>query len=544
MGKIKVSIVNPSTLKLEEKGEIGDVIDLQELQKVDNTLILDAINRTKDETYKTLLQKELLQQEANKKIALNELENKLKADYEGLKLEKERLALIVESNNEKLLNEMNTTKTALTAKFSIEKNRLESKIVELEKSIEEQKKFVALETEKNKLEEFNTKLNNLYKQLSDKEREIEKLQTSLETSKAETNQSLVLLETQKKAEFTEALSKVERENEQLKLKLEAEEDKKTLAISEAVSKKVDLINEKEMSIQKLQSELVKAENVKKLNEQSLQSEYEIKIKAVQQERDFYKDLKAKASTKMVGETLEQHCEIEFNKLRATAFKNAYFEKDNDAKTGSKGDYIFKDYEDDGTEIVTIMFEMKNEMDTTATKHKNEDFFKELDKDRQEKGCEYAILVSLLEIDNELYNQGIIDVSHRFPKMYVVRPQFFIPMITLLRDSARNASQVKRQLVEIKNQNVDITHFEDDLNEFKTKFANNYRLASDKFTKAIDEIDKTIDHLIKTKEALLSSENNLRLANNKAEDLTIKKLTKNNPTMKQSFDALKSDGDDK
>jgi hypothetical protein len=243
---------------------------------------------------------------------------------------------------------------------------------------------------------------------------------------------------------------------------------------------------------------------------------------------------------MLGETLEKHCEIEFNKIRATAFRNAYFEKDNDAKSGSKGDFVFKDYEDDGTEIVTIMFEMKNEGDTTATKQKNEDFFKELNKDRNEKGCEYAILVSLLEIDNELYNQGIVDVSHRYPKMYVIRPQFFIPMITLLRNSARNASQVKRQLVEVKNQNLDITNFENELNDFKSKFANNYRLASEKFSKAIEEIDKTIDHLNKTKEALLSSENNLRLANNKAEDLTIKKLTKNNPTMKQAFDNLNVD----
>lgn len=544
MAKIKVSIVNPTTLKLEEKGEIGDTIDLQELQKVDNTLILDAINNTKDDTYKALLQKEVLQQEANKKIALNELERKLKVDYENLKFEKDRLALIVGSIDEKLLIEKNTTKTTLTAEFSIEKSKLESKILELERSIEEQKKLVALETEKNKSEEFNAKFDDLNKQLNEKEREIEKLQTFLESANDKANQSLILLETQKKAEITEALSKVEKEKEQLRFKLEAEENKKTLAISEAVSKKIDLINEKEIAIQKLQSELIQAENVKKLNEQSLKSEYDIKIKAVQQERDFYKDLKAKASTKMVGETLEQHCEIEFNKLRATAFKNAYFEKDNDAKTGSKGDYVFKDYEDDGTEVVSIMFEMKNEMDTTATKHKNDDFFKELDKDRQEKGCEYAILVSLLEIDNELYNQGIVDVSHRYPKMYVIRPQFFIPMITLLRDSARNASQVKRQLVEIKNQNLDITHFEDDLNEFKSKFANNYRLASDKFTKAIEEIDKTIDHLIKTKEALLSSENNLRLANNKAEDLTIKKLTRNNPTMKQAFDGLKSEEENK
>lgn len=384
MAKIKVSIVDSSTLKLEEKGDIGDTIDLKELKAVDDTLILDSIHHRKDEIYNHLLKQEVQQQEANKKIALTELENKLRIEIEKLKTEK---AIVV---------------------------------------------------------------------------------------------------------------------------------------------------------QQLKAELAQADNVKTLSEKTLKESYEFKLKQKEEAIEYYKDLKARVSTKMLGETLEKHCEIEFNKIRATAFRNAYFEKDNDAKSGSKGDFVFKDYEDDGTEIVTIMFEMKNEGDTTATKQKNEDFFKELNKDRNEKGCEYAILVSLLEIDNELYNQGIVDVSHRYPKMYVIRPQFFIPMITLLRDSARNASQVKRQLVEVKNQNLDITNFENELNDFKSKFANNYRLASEKFSKAIEEIDKTIDHLNKTKEALLSSENNLRLANNKAEDLTIKKLTKNNPTMKQAFDNLNVD----
>ena len=239
---------------------------------------------------------------------------------------------------------------------------------------------------------------------------------------------------------------------------------------------------------------------------------------------------------MVGESLEQYCENEFNKLRATAFPNAYFEKDNDARTGSKGDFIYRESAD-GVEFISIMFEMKNEMDTTATKHKNEDFFKELDKDRKEKGCEYAVLVSLLEADSELYNTGIVDVSYRYEKMYVVRPQFFIPLITLLRNAALNSLKYKTELAVIRNQNIDITHFEEDMNDFKEKFSRNYRLASEKFQKAIDEIDKTIDHLQKTKEALLSSENNLRLANNKAEELSIKRLTKNNPTMKQKFEEL-------
>ncbi len=245
------------------------------------------------------------------------------------------------------------------------------------------------------------------------------------------------------------------------------------------------------------------------------------------------------STKMVGETLEQHCEIEFNKLRATGFQNAYFEKDNDAKTGSKGDYIYRESTPEGTEFISIMFEMKNEMDTTATKHKNEDFFKELDKDRNEKGCEYAVLVSLLESDSELYNSGIIDVSYKFPKMYVIRPQFFIPMITVLRNAAMNSIQYRQQLTEFRNQNIDISNFEAEMNDFKDKFGRNYQLASDKFQKAIEEIDKTIDHLNKTKEALLSSENNLRLANNKAQELSVKRLTKNNPTMAKKFEELKA-----
>ena len=264
--------------------------------------------------------------------------------------------------------------------------------------------------------------------------------------------------------------------------------------------------------------------------------YEEKLKNKDEQIAYYKDFKAKQSTKMIGESLEQHCHNEFNKLRPL-FKNSYFEKDNDARTGSKGDFIFREFSPDGVEFISIMFEMKNKNETTATKHKNEDFFKELDKDRREKNCEYAVLVSLLEEDSELYNSGIVDVSYRYEKMYVIRPQFFIPLITLLRNAALNSLQYKRELSVIRNQNIDITHFEEDMNDFKEKFGRNFRLASEKFQKAIDEIDKTIDHLQKTKEALLSSENNLRLANNKAEELSIKRLTKNNPTMQQKFEEL-------
>lgn len=302
------------------------------------------------------------------------------------------------------------------------------------------------------------------------------------------------------------------------------------------SKIDEIVSQKEKNITDLKNKIELDGKEYKLKEQSLKDNYENKLKTKDEMIAYYKDLKAKQSTKMIGESLENHCYAEFNKLRPL-FKNAYFEKDNDAKTGSKGDFIFRDYSDENEEFVSIMFEMKNEADETATKHKNEDFFKELDKDRKEKNCEYAVLVSLLEIDNDYYNDGIVDVSYKYEKMYVIRPQFFIPIITLIRGAAINTLKYKKQLIEIQNQNIDISHFEENMNAFKEGFSRNYRLASEKFNKAIDEIDKTIDHLQKTKEALLSSENNLRLANNKAEDLTIKKLTNNNPTMKKMFDEL-------
>ena len=308
-------------------------------------------------------------------------------------------------------------------------------------------------------------------------------------------------------------------------------------------KVVDLENSlklKEMenknNLNELKSKLEIETKEYKIKEQNIKEVYENKLKSKDEIIDYYKDLKARQSTKMIGESLEKHCQEEFNKLRPL-FKDAYFEKDNDIKTGSKGDFIFRDYHNN-QEFVSIMFEMKNEDDKTATKHKNEDFFKELDKDRREKNCEYAVLVSLLEIDNDYYNTGIVDVSHKYPKMYVIRPQFFIPIITLLRGAAMNSLSYKKELEIVQNQNIDISHFEENMNSFKEGFARNYRLASDKFKKAIDEIDKTIDHLQKTKEALLSSENNLRLANNKAEDLTIKKLTHGSETMAKMFDELK------
>jgi hypothetical protein len=320
----------------------------------------------------------------------------------------------------------------------------------------------------------------------------------------------------------------------LKAKLDATGVVQKLAITEAVG-----VVERERDA--LKNGLARAELEKQLAEKSLKDKYETQIKDRDDAIERLRDMKARLSTKMVGETLEQHCETEFNRIRATAFPRAYFEKDNDARTGSKGDYIFRDLDEAGTEIVSVMFEMKNENDRTSTKNKNEDFLKELDKDRLEKGCEYAVLVSLLEPDSELYNTGIVDVFHRYPKMYIVRPQFFIPIITLLRNAAMNSLKYKSELALVRAQNIDITNFENNLETFKTAFARNYDLASNSFKKAIDEIDKSIDHLQKTKDALLGTDRNLRLANDKAQDVTIKKLTRGNPTMAAKFSELQTSG---
>lgn len=325
---------------------------------------------------------------------------------------------------------------------------------------------------------------------------------------------------------------------ELRARLNAAQTERELAIQKVTSEKKDELIDSQREIDKLTYQLKEAAAASREKEQELRESYKRELSSKDEVIAYYKDLKTRLSTKMVGETLEQHCEIEFNRLRSAAFPNAYFEKDNDARTGSKGDYIFRESTSDGIEFLSIMFEMKNEMDTTASKKKNEDFFRELDKDRQEKGCEYAVLVSLLEPDSELYG-GITDVSYRYPKMYVIRPQFFIPIITLLRGSALHTVEYRRQLAEIRNQNIDISHFEEEMNDFKTRFGRNYDLASRKFKTAIEEIDKTIDHLQKTKDALLSSENNLRLANDKAQELSVKRLTKNNPTMQAKFKELEA-----
>ena len=361
-----------------------------------------------------------------------------------------------------------------------------------------------------------------------KEQEIQSLKAQLQQVQSEKESESRLAEVEKSQMLQEATVQKDQEIQSLKSQIELKEAGQQQAITQAV-------NTVEKERDQLKNSLSQSELEKQVSEKALKDKYETQIKDRDDAIDRLKDMKSKLSTKMVGETLELHCETEFNRVRAMAFPHAYFEKDNDASQGSKGDYIFKDHDSSGTEIVSIMFEMKNESDTTATKKKNEDFLKELDKDRNEKGCEYAILVSLLEGESELYNTGIVDVSHRYPKMYIIRPQFFMQMITLLRNAAMNSLSYKNELALMKTQNVDVTNFENDLDKFKTAFGKNYDLASRKFQTAIDEIDKSISHLQKTKDALQSTDRNLRLANDKAQNVTVKKLVNKNPTMKAKFD---------
>lgn len=373
--------------------------------------------------------------------------------------------------------------------------------------------------------------------MADKERLIQQLNAQL--AEGETKQKLAVSEAvqDKDRELAERATEIT----ELRAQLAQWETEKKLAVSEAVQGKDRELSEKETKILELEGQLTSREAQYQLHEQSLKEQHAIALRLKDEQIEQYKDFKARQSTKMVGESLEQHCLNQFNAYRMGAFPRAYFEKDNDASSGSKGDFIFREASVEGVEFISIMFEMKNEMDTTATKHKNEDFFKELDRDRREKNCEYAVLVSLLESDNELYNTGIVDVSYRYPKMYVVRPQFFIPIITLLRNAALNSLQYRQELQVIRDQQIDVVHFEENMTAFKEAFGRNYRLASEKFQTAIEEIDKSIDHLEKIKKALLSSENNLRLANDKAEDLTIKKLTKNAPSVREMFDRLEDEG---
>ena len=386
-------------------------------------------------------------------------------------------------------------------------------------------------------EEFRKDLQEREKQFnSEKDTALEIQEANLERKYEKVSQTL-------KDEYTKKLNDQQAKINELTSKLENINNDHANAIKLQETKyQLELQEEKSKNIQELEKVTTKLETSKSeylIKETSLKATYEEKLKAKDEQIAYYKDFKARQSTKIVGESLEVHCNTEFNKLRPL-FKNAYFEKDNDAKTGSKGDFIFKDYDDEGTEITSIMFEMKNEADMTASKHKNEDFFKELDKDRNEKNCEYAVLVSLLEIDNDYYNTGIVDVSYRYPKMYVIRPQFFIPLITLIRSMGLNTLDYKKELEIVQNQNIDISNFEDSLNKFKNDFGRNYALASKKFTTAIEEIDKTIDHLQKTKEALLSSDKNLRIANDKIDNITIKKLTNNSKSIRDMFTKLKEE----
>lgn len=390
---------------------------------------------------------------------------------------------------------------------------LHNRLSENAKQAEADKRLALAEQASKNEREIAKNSANLQKELSEKEREIAELQAKNAEVLADLRAQLAQAEIAQKLAVSEATAPIQQQLDKLKNELDTQ---------------VDRARQNEDTI-KMQA---------KLREASLVSKYEGEMKFKDEEIERLKDMKVRLSTKMVGETLEQHCQTEFNRLRATAFKDAYFEKDNDARTGSKGDYIYRENDENGNEIISIMFEMKNENETTATKHKNEDFFKELDKDRKEKKCEYAVLVTMLEADSELYNTGIVDVSYKYDKMYVIRPQFFIPMITLLRNAALNAQAYRAELAAVRAQNIDISKFEENMEAFKAGFARNYDLASRKFKEAIDSIDKTISQLQKTKDALLSSENNLRLANDKASDLTIKKLTRGNPTMAAKFADLK------
>lgn len=421
--------------------------------------------------------------------------------------------------------------------FQIDENDYQSIVKqirdrEFEKEIESRDKQHEIDKE-NAVKLSEAKLREKHaEEIGKKDNEIFELKNKIQVGEEQKSNEIKIKESEVKEKSREEINKLTLEVNDLKAKLKLKDTENELATK-------DIINEKEKAINDLKSKLENDKNEFLLKEKSLKEGYEEKLKSKDEQIAYYKDFKARQSTKMIGESLEVHCNNEFNRIRPL-FGNVYFEKDNDAKSGSKGDFIFRENDEDGTEIISIMFEMKNEADETATKHKNEDFLKELDKDRREKNCEYAVLVSLLEIDNDYYNDGIVDMSHRYPKMYVIRPQFFIPLITLLRGAAMNAFSYKKELITVQNQNIDISHFEENMNNFKEGFARNYRLASDKFHKAIEEIDKTIDHLQKTKDALLSSENNLRLANNKAEELTIKKLTSNSETMARMFDELKNE----
>ena len=499
--------------------------------KVDEAGFADILKQVRDRQFDDELQKRLKIAENEKESAVKLAEAQLKQSLAKDIAEKDKQLAELKARNELELAEQLSKK-----EFELAEMKAKIENAEIEKKITVTEAIRQIEKERDEL------ANDLKRKEADKEAAVKLLEAQLKHALQEEltkkDREIMELKAKNELELTERLARKEAEMAEMKAKLDNAEIEKKLLVTEAIQKiekeRDDLLNS--LKNKETETQLLEKSLNEKFNDQ-LKTKDEI-IKLKDEEILMRKEMKLKLSTKMLGETLEQHCETEFNKLRSTAFQKSFFEKDNDARSGSKGDYIYRESDDVGNEIISIMFEMKNEGDETATKKRNEDFFKELDKDRNEKKCEYAVLVSLLEPESEYYNTGIVDVSHRYNKMYVVRPQFFIPIITLLRNAAMNSIQYKAELALMRSQNIDITNFEEKMNKFKDGFARNYDIASRKFKDAIDGIDKTIRELQKTKEALLSSENNLRLANEKTEDLTIKKLTYNNPTMKAKFDALK------
>ncbi len=503
--------------------------------------------QVRDKEFKAELTRQQASMETEKKTALELAKSQTAENYEKqlAKKQAEIQALIAQRAQEKKEQELAAAQAeaALKEEFLEQLNQKDQKITELQAQGEQNQKEQELAVAKAEAalkEQLQEKLNRQAKELADlhAQAELTKQQIQMDADQAR-NKEQTLRESydmQLKQQKESYDAQLKQQKESYGVQLTQQQENYGAQLRQQKDSMEELKERYEAQLRQQEKSMKERyEAERQLEEKSVKERYEIQLKDKDELIEYYRDLKSKQSTKMVGETLEQHCEISFNQVRAIGFQNAYFEKDNEiSKSGSKGDYIFRDYDENGLEYISIMFEMKNENETTATKHKNADFLKELDKDRKEKGCEYAVLVTLLEADNDYYNTGIVDMSHKYPKMYVIRPQFFIQMITILRNAAMNSLQYKRELEALQNQNLDITHFEEKLLDFKDKFGRNYTLASERFQKAIDEIDKTIDHLQKVKDNLLASENNLRLANNKLEDLTIKKLTWKNPTMQEEF----------
>ncbi len=519
MKKINVIVRDKNTLLLDEDAIKGDYIDLRDIDKVDFNSIEKALEEGVSNTYKEREEALLKRLDAENKSEILKKENELKDKYDKIIFDlKQQLSNIEKDNSLELQKQTNIIKD----KYNEEINSLKNKIL----NFEENKKYsedILIKENETKLLNAQNEIN-LLKEKYKQELEYERLKSTKESNDILNKLNKEISDLKKQAEFKDKDKEIELE------KVKSSYEEKIIKLNQQISQ-ADTI--KELAVSKTNEENSKAINLKNDEISKLKATINSKDEII----EYYKDLKTKMSTKMIGETLEQHCLNSFNQIRVSAYPNAYFEKDNEvSKSGSKGDFIFRDFLDN-TEFVSIMFEMKNEADTTSTKHKNEDFFKELDKDRCEKNCEYAVLVSMLEADSELYNQGIVDVSYRYPKMYVVRPQMFLSIISLIRNAALNSARYKKEVIDMRNQNIDITNFEDNIEKIKNGFEKNYKLASDKYNDAIKRIDQTIENLKKIKEALEGSENNLRLANNKLTDLSVKKLIKGNPTMTKMFDEL-------